>query len=146
MNRRFSFFITAAAIVQLLTAVFHSLSFFVKPEAKNDTEKQLIELSTHYHPDAGMGFHPSLRELFTGLSICFTLICLFAALLNLFFKKKNLAVPLWRGFLLIQTVIFAMLFTAMAVFTFLPPIVCTGLIFILCLGAYLTAKQNLSNE
>jgi hypothetical protein len=59
MNRRFSFFITAAAIVQLLTAVFHSLSFFVKPEAKNDTEKQLIELSTHYHPDAAWAFIPA---------------------------------------------------------------------------------------
>lgn len=142
MTRKLSFFIRAAAIVQLLTAVFHSLSFFVQPEAKNDTEKQLIELSTNYHPDAGMGFHPSLSELFTGLSACFTLICLFAALLNWYFLKNKLSPGLWRGFMLIQTVVFGGLFTLMAVFTFLPPIVCTGLIFIFCMGAFVTAKNT----
>jgi uncharacterized membrane protein YphA (DoxX/SURF4 family) len=145
MNKKFSFFIIAATVSQFLTAGFHSMSLFVQPEAKNDTEKQLIELSTNYHPDAGMGFHPSLNELFTGLSACFTLLCLFAALLNLFFKKKNLPVPQWRGFLLIQTAVFGILFAVMAVFTFLPPIVCTGLIFIFCLGAYLTVNKKYSN-
>jgi hypothetical protein len=145
MSKKFSFFIWAATITQLLTVIFHSLSFFAQPNPKNDTEKQLLLLSVNYHPDAGMGFHPSMSELFTGLSACFTLICLFAALLNWFFKRQGLTVVQWRGFLLIQTAIFAILFAVMLVFTFLLPIVCTGLAFIFCLGAYATAKQNIRN-
>jgi len=69
MLKKFSFWIWGAIITQLLTAVFHSLSFFMKPEPQNETEKELLDLTSNYKPDSGMGFHPSFADLFTGASI-----------------------------------------------------------------------------
>jgi hypothetical protein len=142
MSKRFSFWIWGAIVTQLLTSVFHSLSFFVKQEPTNETEKQLIDLISNYKPDAGMGFHPSFANLFTGLSLCFTLICLFGAMLNWYFKKKNLTAALWKGLLLIEIIIFGAVFIGMLAFTFFPPIVCTGLIFIFVSGAYLSVNNK----
>ena len=59
-----------------------------------------------------------------------------------YFKKKNLAAEFWKGLLLIEMVIFGAMFIGMAVFTFLPPIVCTALIFIFVSGAYLTVNNK----
>ena len=140
---RFKFWIWASVVAQLLTATFHSLSFFVKPTPQNDTEKQLFDLVDNYKPDAGMGFHPSFSELFTGLSISFTLICLFGGLLNWFLAKRNPGAEIWKGMLLIETIIFGALFLAMLFFTFFPPILCTGLIFVFLLGGRLSLSwQN----
>lgn len=141
MFKKFSFWIWGTIVTQLLTAAFHSLSFFVKPEPQNETEKQLFDLMSSYKPDAGMGFHPSFTDLFTGLSLCFTLICLFGAMLNWYLKKKTLTADIWKGVLLIEMVIFGTVFIAMSIFTFLPPIICTALIFIFVSGAYSTCKK-----
>jgi len=142
MFKKFSFWIWGTIITQSLTAVFHSISFFVTPAPQNETEQQLFNLLDNYKPDAGMGFNPSFANLFMGLSMCFTLICLFGAAANYYFKKKKLPADLWKGFLRIQMVIFGLMFIAMALFTFLPPIVCTALIFIFVTGAYVTAKNK----
>lgn len=141
MFKYFSIWLWGTIILQLLTAVFHSLSFFMTPEPKNETEKQLLELTSGYKPDAGMGFNPSFADLFTGLSLCFTLICLFGALLNWYLKRKNIAADLWKGILLIEGIIFGAVFAAMLAFTFFPPVVCTGLIFIFITASYLTVKK-----
>lgn len=142
MLKKFSFWIWGAIITQLLTAAFHSLSFFMKPEPQNETEKQLLDLTSNYKPDSGMGFHPSFADLFTGLSLSFTLLCLFGAALNWYLKKKDLAAEIWKGLLLIEALIFGALFAAMAVFTFFPPTLCTALIFIFVAGAYSTANNK----
>ncbi len=142
MSKKFSFWIWGTIITQLLTAVFHSVSFFVKPEAKNDTEKQLIDLMTSYKQDMGMGFNRSMGELVTGLSISFTLICLFGALLNWTMKRKNIAADTWKAVLQVQLFIFGALAAATLVFTFPPPIICTLLIFIFICGAYLSISKN----
>jgi hypothetical protein len=36
---------------------------------------------------------------------------------------------------------FALVFAAMLVFAFFAPVVCTGLIFVFCRGAFITAKK-----
>ena len=141
MLKKFSFWIWGTIILQFLTAAVHSLSFFIKPVPQNETEKQLFDLMDNYKPDAGMGFHPSFANFFTGLSLCFTFICLFGGILNWYFKKKNLAANLWKGLLLIEMIIFGAVFVGMAVFTFFPPIVCAALIFIFVSGAYSTCKN-----
>jgi hypothetical protein len=141
MFKKFSFWIWVTIILQLLTAAFHSLSFFAAPEPKNETERQLLDLTSGYKPDAGMGFNPSFADLFTGLSLCFTLICLFGALLNWYLKRKNVAADLWKGILLIEIIIFGAVFAAMLAFTFFPPVICTGLIFIFVSASYLTVKR-----
>lgn len=141
MFKKFSFWIWGTIVLQLLTAAFHSISFFVKPEPANEIERQLFELVNSYKPDVGMGFNPSFASLFTGLSICFTLLCLFGALLNWYFQNKKLAADLWKGFLFIQIIIFGALFIAMLVFTFFPPVICTGLIFVFIFAAYLSVRK-----
>ncbi len=140
MLKKFSFWIWGVIITQLLTAAFHSLSLFVTPEPTNETEKQLMDLTRNYKPDAGMGFHPSFKDFFTGFSISFTLLFIFGALINLYFKRKNLLPEVWKGLLLIETIIFGGIFIAMAVFTFVVPVICTGLIFLFILGAYFSVK------
>ena len=46
-----------------------------------------------------------------------------------------------KGILAINVAIFGVCFLVMAVFTFLPPIVCTGLIFINLLAAYIVVPK-----
>lgn len=65
MIKRYTFWLWAAVVFQLLTAVFHSLSLFVSPEPANETERQIQTLITTYKIDAGAGFHPTFSNLVT---------------------------------------------------------------------------------
>ncbi|MEP7321611.1 MAG: hypothetical protein ABI761_06815 [Saprospiraceae bacterium] len=131
--------------LQFLTAFFHSLSFFTHPVASNDTEKQLIDLLTNYKQDMGGGIHRSMYDLFIGLSICFTLICILAGWINVYFLRRKLNAQYWKGLLKIECFVFGALFIGMVVFTFLPPIVLTGLIFIAaCFSWYISDKSSLA--
>jgi hypothetical protein len=142
MNKRFSFFLWGLVIVQLLTAAFHSLSFVIKTEPANETERQLTNLMETYHIPVGMGFSPTTESLFLALSSCFTFICLLAAISNWYLKKKQIGSDVWKGLLLIQTIVFGAMFLVMFKFTFLVPIVCTGLIFLFAVGSYLSVKAK----
>jgi hypothetical protein len=136
----------ALITIQFLTAFLHSLSFVNAPLAANETEQKLIDLMTQYKQDLGMGIHRSTYELFTGLSACFSLLCVFGGSINIYFLRKNLAPSLWPGLLGIQIILFGILFILMIRFTFLPPIVCTGLIFITSIIAYQLAQKELRRE
>ncbi len=127
---------------QFLTAFFHSLSFFTKPTASNETEEKLIDLFTNYKQDLGMGIHRSTYDLFTGLSLCFTLIFIFGGLINIYFLRSKLDHSHWRGLLKIESFIFGAVFLAMLLFTFLLPIVCTALILAACIGAFIISKNH----
>jgi hypothetical protein len=140
MFSKFSFWIWSAIVSQLLSAAFHSISFFIKPAPANDTEKQLHDLMTNYKMDMGAGISRSFTDIFLSLSICFTLICVLGGIINWYMKKKNVSADIWKGLLLIEAVIFGILFLVMLKFTFLPPIVCTGAIFFFLLGTYFATK------
>ncbi len=140
MLSNFNFWIWGLIVAQLLTAFFHSLSFIGKPRPKNETEKQLIELSSGYKADMGGGIKRSLNQLFIGVSTCFTMIYTFGAALNWYFLKSGIAPGVWEGFLLIQLIAFGILFLLMIKFTFWPPIIVTGLVFIFSAGAYIAAS------
>lgn len=142
MFARFSFWIWGAIITQILTACFHAISFFVEGEPANDTEKQLDELIKTYHMDMGAEFSRTYNEIFTSLSACFSLLCLFAALVNIYMKRKKINAELWKGLLLIEVIVFGILFAVMLAFTFLPPIICTGLILLFVLGSFISAKTE----
>lgn len=118
----------------LLTAAFHTIGIFVQPEPQNETERQLKELMESYRLDAGGGFRPSMSELVTALSSCFSLLYLFGAWVNCVLLMKADPQGPSRGILTANLVIFGICFAIMAYFTFLPPIVMTGLVF-LCLAA-----------
>lgn len=129
MLKRYTFWLWAAVVFQLLTAAIHAVSLFVSVEPANETERQLDTLVTTYHINAGGGFHPTYQNLFIALSSCFSFVCLLGGLTNAYLLKKGARPDLMKGIIGINTLIFGAVFAVMAVFTFLPPIVCTGLIF-----------------
>lgn len=141
MLKRYTFWLSAAVIFQFLTAAFHALSLFIKPEPANETERQLMTLLTTYKMDAGGGFAPTFGNLFTALSSCFSLLCLLGGLTNGWLLLKHAEPRLMRGILGINVVIFGICFLMMAFFTFLPPIVCTGMIFINLLAAFIVVPK-----
>lgn len=124
-----------------LTAAFHAISLFVELEPANDTERQLIELVTTYRMDAGAGFHPSFGNLMTALSSCFSFVCLLGGLTLGNLMIKHTEPNIMKGIIGINVIIFGAIFVMMAVFTFLPPIVCTGLIFFNLLAAYIVVPK-----
>ena len=133
--------------MQFLTAFFHTLSFFSKQEGRNETEKQLLDLIVNYKQDLGMGIHRSTFDLFTGLSLCFTLICLLGGLINVYFLRRRLPQEFWPGLLKIEVIVFGAVFLSMLVFTFLPPIVCTAFIFLASIFAlYFSTKYTLDSK
>lgn len=127
---------------QFLTALFHSLSFLAEPTATNETEKQLIDLFTNYKQDLGAGFSRSTFDLFTGLSACFALICLLGGWINVYFLRKKLESSLFKGLLFIEMVVFGVVFLVMIFYTFLPPIVLTGLIFGGCVMSWYYSSRD----
>jgi hypothetical protein len=124
-------------VVLLLTTAAHAMSLFVESPPANDTEKQLFDLMTTYKLDAGAGFHPTMSGLFTALSSCFSILTLFGALL-LIYLPKRIEPNVLKGLLTIMIVCFAICFGFMAALTFLPPIVCSGLILAGLIGARFT--------
>lgn len=138
MLSNFSFWIWAAIIAQGLSALFHSLSFIAKPKPRNDTEKQLIDLLQNYKMEMGGGIKRSFSNLFIGVSICFTFIYILGAIMNFYFLRSGISQEIWNGFLLIQLIIYGLVFLMQIRFTFWPPIIVTGLVFLFLLGSYLT--------
>ena len=134
---KFYFLDMGSCDLQLLTAFFHSLSFVAKPKPKNETERQLIDLVSNYKPDMGGGIRRSFSQMFIGVSTCFTMVYTFGAVINWYFVKSELSSETWKGLLLIELVSYAILFILMIRFTFWPPIIVTGLVFIFSVGAYL---------
>ena len=141
MLRRYTFWLSAAVIFQFLTAAFHALSLFIRPEPTNDTERQLFELMNTYRIDAGAGFHPSLSNLMTALSSCLSFVCLLGGLTLGYLMLKHTEPIIMKGIIGINVIIFGAILVVMAVFTFLPPIVCTGLIFFNLLAAYIVVPK-----
>ena len=68
--------------------------------------------------------------------------CAFAGLVNGYVLKKRVGSELLGGIMLINLVVFGVCFAIMAVFTFLPPMVMTGLIFVLIALAVVLQRLN----
>ena len=129
--RTYPFWLRAAAVVQIATAIIHSTSFFVSPEPANETERQMLDLLQNHKLDLGAGFHPAMADLMTGLSMCFTLLYLLGAIIAFYLLRKRVEAGVMKGLVNIYLAIFGVAFLWMALFTFLPPIVLTGLVFVL---------------
>lgn len=136
MFASFSFWIWFTIIMQVLTAVFHATSFFAKAKPRNDTEKHLIDLMQNYKLDMGAGIKRTFYNLLIGVSTSFTLIFLFGAVINWYFLKQGMSQDIWHDFMLIQTIIYGLIFILQLRFTFLLPIIVTGLVFLGAAGTY----------
>ena len=142
MNKRKHTWLWVATIVQYITAALHSTGFFIEAIPANDTEAQLLKLMKTYKLDLGAGFHPSMDNLFMSMSISFTLLCIFGGILNHFLLKRKPEISLLKGLVVIETIIFGLVFVTMVALTFLIPIICTGLIFLALLGSLLSIRTK----
>ena len=136
MLKRYRFWLWLAVVVLLLNALIHSVTLFIEPAAQDETQRQLFYLMTSYKQDFGAGFKRSTNELVTALSASFSLPCLLGGLTLAFLLRKQAEVRIMKGVVGIHVLVFGICFAVMAVFTFLPPIVLTGLIFLSLLLAY----------
>jgi hypothetical protein len=141
MLKRYTFWLTAAVIFQLLTAAIHAITLFVSPEPANDTERQLNQLMTTYRPGLGPVFHPTVASLMTALSSCFSFVCLLGGVTLGYLLLKHAEPKLMRGIIGINLAVFGAMFGVMLFFTFFPPIVLTGLIVINLLAAFVTVPK-----
>jgi hypothetical protein len=127
MLKRYTFWLWTAVVFLLLSGAIHSISFFISPTAQNETERQLLALMMTYKQDMGNGFHPTMWNLFTALSSCFTFLYLLGGLTLAYLLKKKVAPDTLKGVVVIHLLVMSACFIVMAALTFLIPIVLTGL-------------------
>jgi hypothetical protein len=141
MLKSYTFWLKTAAVLQILTAAIHSLSFLADPQGTNDNEKKMLELM-QIKLDAGYGFAPSQWDLFMGLSACFTLAYLLGGLINFYLVQKKVDVAIMKGIILINVIVFGAGFVIMYFFTFIYPVVLTGLVFVLLVASWFTLPKQ----
>jgi hypothetical protein len=142
MLKRYTFWLWMAVVFMFLTGAVHSISLFVSPEPGNEVERQLLELMNTYKNDFGAGFYPTMGNLFTALSSCFSLLCLLGGLTNAYLLKKKVEAGILKGIVWINLLVFGIAFVMMLIFTFLPPIVLTGLIALFLMLALITISRS----
>jgi len=140
MKNKISSWLKVAIGFQFLTAAVHSLSFIRSPQGQNDTEKQMINLMYNHKMDMGAGFHRSMGQLFMSVSLCFTLIFLLGAIINLYLIRAHAPVDLIKGIVGIQALIFAAVFLSALFLAFLPPAAFTGVVFLFLSISYFRLK------
>jgi len=143
MSKRYRFWLWTAVVLLFLTALIHTSSFFVPPPApQNDSERQLLDLLADYKQDFGVGFQRTMKDIFAALSACFSLVCFLGGLTLCYLARKRPELGILKGIVGIHVVVFGICFGVMAAFTFLPPIVLTGLIFLSLLITYLLLPRQ----
>ena len=142
MLKRYTFWLWIAIAFLLLNTIIHSATLFIQPAPQNEIERQLIHLMTTYHNDFGAGFHPTPQNLFTALSSCFSLLCLLGALMNAYLVRKRVSTEIMRGVLAIDLLVFGICFVVVAIFTFLLPIIMTGLIVVFLTLTFITLLRE----
>jgi hypothetical protein len=140
MLKRYTFWLTAAIIFLFINTIFHTASLFISLPASNDTERQLLELLSTYKFDLGAGFHPTFGNMFLALSSCFSFVCLLGGLTLGYLLLKGIGADIMKGIIGINVLVFGGIFVVMVVFTFIVPIVLSGLIFINLLMAFIMIR------
>jgi hypothetical protein len=136
MLKRYGLWLVLAIVFLFLTALIHGSTLFFQLAPQNETERQLIELMTSYKQDFGAGFKRSTKELVTALSSCFSLVSLLGGLTLTYLLRKRAEPGLLKGVVAIHAAVFGVCFAIMVAFTFLPPIILTGLILICLLISF----------
>jgi hypothetical protein len=145
MLKRFRFWLWLAVVFMFLSGAVHAVGLIVGLTGENEAERQLINLMHSVKFDLGAGFHPNMMNLFNALSSCYSLLCLFGGLVTLLMLKRNAAPEILRGIVLIDLLIFGVLFAVTLFLTFLLPIIAAGLIFVSVLAAFITLPRTASS-
>lgn len=142
MLKQYSFWLKTSIILQVITAAAHSMSFFFTPEGSTHQEHLLIDLMQNYRTDMGAGFSPSTMNIMTAFSACFALLYLMGALVNGYLLRRKTDIVTMKGIITINLVVFGVCFMIMALNTFLPPIVMTGMVFLSLIVSRLTFSKT----
>lgn len=142
MLKQYSFWLKTSIILQVITAAAHSMSFFFTPEGSTHQERLLIDLMQNYRTDMGAGFSPSTMNIMTAFSACFALLYLMGALVNGYLLRRKTDIETMKGIITINLVVFGVCFMVMALNTFLPPIVMTGMVFLSLIVSRLTVSKT----
>lgn len=142
MLKKYTFWLKTAATLQILTAMLHSLSFINKPQGTNDPEREMINLMTTNKMEMGAGFTPTMMDIITSMSVGFALMLLLGGVINWYLLQKNASPEILKGIIVINILVFGISFIVNYFFTFIPPIVCTGLIFLTLILAFITFPKN----
>ena len=142
LRTRYTLWLKTAIVFMFLTGAFHALSLVARPQPRTETERQLIELMETYRLDMGDGFHPTMANLMTALSACFTFVCVLGGWVNAYLLRRRVAPDVLKGVVGIHLLVFAAVFAVMLAFTFSPPIVLSGLIAVFLLLAYFTIPAD----
>lgn len=142
MLKSYTFWLSAAVLFMFLTAILHSLSFFVTPDIQNETQRQLHELLHNYREDMGVGFHRTFWDLFTALSACLPLMCMLGGLTLGYVLIKHAEPDLIRGLIAINLGVFAVCLVVVFVFAFIVPVVLIGLIVLNLLLAFIFCPRG----
>lgn len=147
MLKRYRFWLWTSVVLLFLTALIHASTFFIPPPPpQNDTERQLLELLANYKQDFGAGFQRTMNDIFLALSACFSLVSFLGGLTLCYVARKQIALGILKGIVGIHVLVFGIYFGVMAAFTFLPPIILTGLIFLSLLVTYLLIPRKQDAE
>lgn len=141
--KKYEFWLLAAAIMQCFTGAMHTLGIVMGSKPSNAEEAELLDLMNSYKMDMGAGFHHTMQDIMTSFSISFALLLFFAAFLTFFLHRQKLDDRTMHGVIIINLIIFLICFVTMAKFTFLPPIICCGLIFIFLLIAWFLIRDKI---
>src|SRR5258708_33940649 len=80
----------AGAVMLIVIAAVHSISLFQKPLARNDSEKQLMELMTTYRFTV-MGSVRTMNDFLRGFSISFALASFGFGVLDFTLRRERSA-------------------------------------------------------
>lgn len=138
MHKRFRRLFTLVIVFQFITLLFHLLSLFNKKDPTTTNEKLLFDLMGNYQFDLGLGFYRTMEDFMTAFSISFALFLFFSGAINLFLLKSDVSKQTMRGVILINLFTYFLCFITMVLTTFLPPILCLGLIVMFLFFSYLT--------
>jgi len=144
MRSRHTLWLKTAIAFMFITGAVHALGLFAQPPPANETERQMRDLMSTFRLDIGDGFRPTMNNLVTALSACFTFVCVLGGLTNAYLLRRRVAADILKGVVGIHLLVFGCMFTVMLALTFLPPIALTGLIVLFLLLAYLTIPVNRS--
>lgn len=142
MLKRYRFWLWTAVVLLFLTALIHTSTLFIQPVPQNETERQLVNLLANYKQDFGAGFQRTMKDIFQALSACFSLVSLLGGLTLWYLARQQTELRILKGVVGIHAFVFGICFAVMAAFTFLPPIILTGLIFFCLLLAYLLIPRQ----
>ncbi|HMW40006.1 MAG: hypothetical protein K1X68_04780 [Saprospiraceae bacterium] len=139
--KNYKFWLSAAAVTQLLFAVAHSASLFITPAPANDTEGQLFKLLDSYRFDFGAGYHRTMNELIFVFSASLTLLLLLSALTILYLLHQKADPQIMRGILHILLIIFCLFLIVNLIYSFLVPIIMASCILVFLALARITLWQ-----